>query len=195
MQTFKNFLDESSLSRLWKKYHEFDSGTISACRGNLTKDENKQRTMQLKTDLIKLDYSVTAVNGVYIENYGKDDAREVHEKSFIVFDHKNKGTLKDDLIKLGKKYDQDSITFNSVKDGNYYLIGTNRTGYPGYEKQIKLGKPMFGKNGEFFSIVKGRPFVFENLTSDNYSFDCTTLSYNISTIQCLKKMDDFILSE
>lgn len=192
---FKSFLSESSLSRLWRKYQESDSGTISACRGNLDKKENSQRTLSLKTDLIKLGYSVTAINGVYIENYGSPDAREVHEKSFIVFDYKNTGNLKSDLVKLGRKYDQDSVTFNSVKDGAYYLIGTNRTGYPGYGKEVKLGKPMFGQNGEFFSSVKGRPFVFEELIKEDYSFDCTMLSYNISTIQCLKKMDGFCLSE
>lgn len=135
------------------------------------------------------------VNGVYKENYGKENEKEVHEKSFIVFDHKNKGTLKEDLIKLGRKYDQDSITFNSVKDGNYYLIGTNCTGYPGISKEVKLGKPMFGKNGEFFSNIKGRPFVFESVISENYCYDCTMTSYNISTIYCLKKIDDFILAE
>lgn len=187
-------LAESSLSRIWKKHKESDSGTISACRGNLTKEENKKRTLELKTLLIKAGYSVTAVNGVYIENYNSPDAREVHEKSFIVFDYKNLGTLKQDLIKFGKKFDQDSITY-SEQGKDYYLIGTNRTGYPGMNVEIKLGKPMFGTNGEFFSTVKGRPFVFEHLSQDPYSYDCRLYSYNISTILCLKKMENFVLSE
>lgn len=187
-------LEESSLSRIWKKHKESDSGTISACRGNLTKEENKKRTLELKTLLIKAGYSVTAVNGVYIENYNSPDAREVHEKSFIVFDYKNLGTLKQDLIKFGKKFDQDSITY-SEQGKDYYLIGTNRTGYPGMNVEIKLGKPMFGTNGEFFSTVKGRPFVFEHLSQDPYSYDCRLYSYNISTILCLKKMENFVLSE
>lgn len=186
-------LNESSLSRLWQKYHEFDSGTISACRGNLTKEENKKRTLQLKTDLMKLGHSVTAVKGVYKENYGQKDEREVHEDSFIVFDQKNTGKLKEDLMKLGAKYDQDSITYTDKTD--YFLIGTNKTGYPGFHKEVKLGKPMFGKNGEFFSSVNGRPFVFESVGQSHYDFDCVPTSYNISTNMCLKKMPDFILSE
>lgn len=201
MKNFKTFLNsdnsinESSLSRIWRKYKEFDSGTISACRGDLSKKENNQRTLELKTDLIKLGYSVTSVNGVYIENYGKEDSREVHESSFIVFDHKNSKNLKNDLINLGKKFNQDSITFSNSEDGKYYLIGTNSTGYPGINKEVVLGKPMFGANGEFFSSIKGRPFVFEELDSGFYDFDCSITSYNISTIQCLKKLPDFVLSE
>ena len=193
--SFKQFLNESSLSRLYKKYKDFDSGTISASRSYNTNEENKQLTLQLKTDLIKLGYSVTAINGVYIENYGKPNAVEVKEKSFIVFDQYNEGKLKDDLIKLGKKYEQDSITYSSVKDGEYYLIGTNSTGYPGLGKEVKLGKSMFGKSGEFFSSIKGRPFVFESCEGSFYDFDCTRKSYSKSVNFGLQRDKNFILKE
>lgn len=46
--------------------------------------------MRLKTDLIRKGYSVTAINGKYIENYGKPNATDVNERSFIVFDVKKK---------------------------------------------------------------------------------------------------------
>lgn len=192
---FKKMMNESSLSRLYLKYKEFDSGTISACRGNLSKKENLDRTHALKTDLIKLGYSVTAIKGVYKENYGKSDEIEVHEDSFIVFDHKGSNDLKDNLIKLGQKYNQDSVTYSSVKDGKYYLIGTNSTGYPGMNKSVELGSAMFGKNGEFFSTVRGRPFVFESVDNSHYNYDCTMRSYSISTIHALKKLPNFILTE
>ena len=54
-------LNESSLSRLWRKYKEFDSGTISACRGEYDKAENAKRTAQLKTFLVAKGFSVTAI--------------------------------------------------------------------------------------------------------------------------------------
>lgn len=192
---FGNILTESSLTRLWQKYKDFDSGTISACRGNLTNKENRERTHQLKTDLIKLGYSVTAIKGVYKENYGKPDEVEVHEDSFIVFDHKDSGDLEENLIELGRKYGQDSVTYSSVEDGEYWLIGTNKTGYPGLGERVRLGSAMFGKNGEFFSSVRGRPFVFESLTEGSYSYDCKMTSYNISTIRALKKLPGFVLTE
>lgn len=201
MKTFNEFynsqehiLNESSLSRLYRKYKESDSGTISACRNENTKDKNNKRTLELKTTLIKLGYSVTTVNGTYTENYGTPNAVSVKEKSFIVFDKNNSGNLKNDLIKLGEKYNQDSITYSSVKDGVYYLIGTNHSDSPGYHVEIKLGKPMFGKSGEFYSTIKGRPFVFESYIDDKINFDCTTCSYTIATIRCLKCRDDFVLS-
>ena len=159
----KSNLTESSLSRLWKKYQDCDSGTITAFRGEYSKKENLARNAELKTALLGAGYSVTSIDGVYIENYGSANEKPVKEKSFIVFDHKKTGKLKADLKRLGLRYDQDSITFNSVSDGNYYLIGTSKRddSYPGFGKEIKLGKPMFGKSGEFHSSVKGRPFVFE----------------------------------
>lgn len=192
---FKNILNESSLTRLYQKYKDYDSGTISACRGNLSKKENSDRTHQLKTDLIRLGYSVTAIKGVYKENYGQPDEREVHEDSFIVFDHKGTGDLEENLIELGKKYDQDSVTFASVKDGEYYLIGTNKSGYPGYGNRVVLGSAMFGKNGEFFSSIRGRPFVFESVDNGDFSYDCTMTSYSISTIRAIKKLPNFVLSD
>lgn len=164
-------LNESSLSRLWKKYQDSDSGTITAFRGEYSKKENLARNAELKAALLGAGYSVTSVDGVYIENYGSANEKPVKEKSFIVFDHKKTGKLKADLKRLGLRYDQDSITFNSVSDGNYYLIGTSKRddSYPGFGKEIKLGKPMFGKSGEFHSSVKGRPFVFEETLAEDYN--------------------------
>lgn len=195
MKNFIDFLSESSLSRLYSKYKNFDSGTISASRNEYKKDVNKQRTLQLKTDLIKLGYSVTAVNGVYIENYNTPDAVEVHEKSFIVFDQYNEGHLKEDLERLGKKYEQDSVTYCDVKNSEYILIGTNKTGYPGLGVELKLGKSMFGKDGSAFSSIKGRPFVFESTPFGFFDYDCKRTSYPISTIRMLKYVDDFVLKE
>ena len=187
MKSFTEFvneevLTESGLSRLWRKYQESDSGTITAFRGERSKRENMANNAKLQAALVGAGYSVTAVDGVYIENYGTPDARRVKEKSFIVFDYKNKGTLKKDLMKLGELYDQDSITYNDVEEGVYYLIGTSRreNAYPGYHKVIKLGKPMFGKDGEFYSTVKGRPFVFESEVNemDVHEYDDTLIKYN-----------------
>lgn len=178
----KSNLNESSLSRLWKKYQDCDSGTITAFRGEYSKKENLARNAELKTALLGAGYSVTSIDGVYIENYGSANEKPVKEKSFIVFDHKKTGKLKADLKRLGLRYDQDSITFNSVSDGNYYLIGTSKRddSYPGFGKEIKLGKPMFGKSGEFHSSVKGRPFVFEE-TEDYSSHSYNDVLTNYST--------------
>lgn len=191
----KEILNESSLSRLYRKYKEFDSGTISASRHYYTYKENHERTLKLKTELLKLGYSVTAIKGVYKENYGKPDQHDVHEESFIVFDYNNSKKLESDLIKLGMKYEQDAITYANASDGKYYLIGTNETGYPGLNIKMLLGKSMFGKDGEFYSKINGRPFVFESINHGVVDFDCTMYSYGMSTVMALKKLPGFVLKD
>lgn len=181
-------LNESGLSRLWRKYKESDSGTISACRGEYDKAENANRTAQLKSILVAKGFSVTAIDGVFIENMGTAMEKKVKEKSFIVFDRNNTGKLRDFLVKLGEKFDQDSVTFSDVSEGGYYLIGTTkREGVsPKYRESVKLGKPMFGADGVFHSSIKGRPFVFSEETEpseDYHDFDDNILKYNVSAIQ------------
>ena len=188
---------ESSLSRIWKHTKEHDSGTISAFRyardcgeGEIfTKKQNKDNNTKLKAQLLSLGYGVTAIAGVYIENYNTPKAIEVKEDSFVVVDLKDKGRLKKDLIKLGGQYEQDSITY-SKPTGDYYLISTNKcpNGYPGEGKvgvEIKLGKPLFGKDGEFHSKINGRPFVFKEYITDRIDF---LLNYSIPEIRSIKKL-------
>ncbi len=170
-----NALNESSLSRVWKQTQKHESGTISAYRSakecgegeRYTKVENKKRNDILASKLKSMGYGITKVKGIYIENYGSDNETPVKEESFLVIDLDDKGILKRDLIKLGEMFEQDSITF-SKPSGEYYLISTNRcpNGYPGFGRigvEEKLGKSMFGKKGEFYSRVNGRPFVFESI--------------------------------
>lgn len=184
MKKFREYINESSLSRIFNQTKKYDSGTITAFRSadncndgeEFTKSENKKRNSKLKAQLLKLEYGVTAIDGTYIENYNTNDEKEVKEDSFLVLDLKGKGNLKKDLIKLGTEYEQDSITFQDYKTGNYYLISTNECpkGYPGSGKigvEIKLGKSIFGKDGEFHSKINGRPFVFENFNSDTKSLN------------------------
>lgn len=180
--------NESGLSRLWRKYKEYDSGTISACRGEHGKTENAKRPAKLKSILLAKGFSVTAIDGVFIENMGTAKEKRVKEKSFIVFDRNDTGKLRGILVKLGEKFDQDSVTFNDVSEGSYYLIGTTkREGVsPKYHESVKLGRPMFGAGGVFHSSIKGRPFVFSEeteLSEDYHDFDDNILKYNVSAIQ------------
>lgn len=196
-----DIIKESSLSRIWKHVTTHDSGTITSFRGNLdcgdgaqiSKSDNKSSNSKLKSKLLSMGYGVTKVNGTYIENYGSSNARKVKEETFIVIDLQNKGKLKKDLIKLGTYFNQDSITY-SKPNGDYYLISTNKcpNGYPGkgsIGKSVKLGKPFFGKDGEFHSTIKGRPFVFEVIES---KLD-TIRSFSIPEIRSIKYWGDQII--
>lgn len=189
---------ESSLSRIYKHVTEHDSGTISAFRyaescgkgERYTKKQNLDRNAKLKAQLLSKGYGVTAIDGVYVENYGTKEARDVKEDSFIVIDLKDKGNLKKDLISLGTQYEQDSITY-SKPNGEYYLISTNKCplGYPGSGKigvELKLGKPFFGKDGEFHSKINGRPFVFKEST--NIKDLDILINYSLSEIRSIKHL-------
>lgn len=176
--TENTLLNESGLSRIWKQTKEHDFGTITAFRDardcnegeRYTSKEKKQMNKSLLAKLLSLRYGVTKIKGSYIENYGKKNAKEVGENSFIVIDILDKGTLRKDLLRLGEEFEQDSIIFG-VKGRHGTLIGTNKcpNGYPGYHKTSKQGGAIFGETGEFMSRVKGRPFIFsENVEIHNY---------------------------
>jgi len=199
MKTFKSYINESSLSRLWKFAKEHDTGTISAFRyapecGNgkpYTHNENMKRNSQLKAKLLMKGYGVTPIKGTYIENYQTANAKEVKEDSFFVVDIKNAGHLKKDLIELGKMFEQDSITY-SKPNGDYYLISSNECpeAYPGngvVGVEVKLGKSMFGQSGEFHSKINGRPFVFEEFS--NKTLDILSNHYS-SEIRSIKHLSE-----
>ena len=172
-------INESSLSRLLQHMQEHDTGTITAFRSTkdctaddpyspeniMTYKENRQRQKSLLLKLQNLGYDVTSVKGSYIENYGSDNAREVGESVFFVVDSDDKGTLKQDLMKLGEEFDQDSILYIPTGGQKSILIGTNHCpdAYPPYHETVEFNQRGLGKEGEFMTKVKGRPFVFESV--------------------------------
>ena len=160
-------LREKSLSRLWLKMQESDTGTITAYRSVYTKRENQQRNKKLLAQLMSRGYSVTSVSGAYIEDFGKPEAEEVTEHTFFVEDIKHKGTLEDDLVKFGVEYDQDSVMFIPIRGEISVLIGTNATGFPGFGKEVKYDNLVFGKNGEFMTKARNRPFLFESIEMEH----------------------------
>ena len=169
MKDFNSYLQESSLSRLWKHSREHDYGTITAFRyapecGNgtpYTKKENLKRNKSLLAKLRSKGYGVTSIKGSYIENYGKATAREVGENSFFVADIQDKGRLKRDLLALGEEFEQDSVIYGDKSKAGI-LFGTSKCpdAYPGYGNKERQGGAIFGKEGEFMSRIHGRPFVF-----------------------------------
>lgn len=160
-------LQESSLNRLRSKIEDHACGTITAFRGGNTKSENKAKNKKLVAYLMSKGYSVTPIKGSYIENFKTDDAEEVGESSYFVCNHKvegdDNGQLEKDLMRMGEKFDQDSI-LSIPYEKDAVLVGTSKrdNSFPGYKKRMKVGKPKFGKtSGEFFSRVNGRVFAFE----------------------------------
>lgn len=173
---FQKHLTEASLSRTYEHMVKHATGVVTAFRyardcgdGEVyTKKENLQRNKKLRAQLQSKRYGVTKMKGSAIENYGTPKAREVSEDIFFVADLKDRGNLEKNLRSLGEEYEQDSILFVPLGGESAELIGTNHCpdAYPGYNQRIKFPKRQFGKDGEFFTKVRGRPWLFEEVVRE-----------------------------
>ena len=164
MKRLKDIINESGLSRIWRHVQNHQAGAVTSYRGDRSKDENKKNNRELKAILRKKGYGVTSVDGSYIEDFGGDKPREVSEPSFFVVDLEDKGTLEKDLIKLGQRYDQDSVLVVPQGGKDASLVGTSKRedAFPSYGKSFKVGSGKYGKvAGEFLSRIRGREFTFE----------------------------------
>lgn len=166
---FLQKISESSLSRLHSKMQEYSCGAITAYRGEFTKRENQQRNRSLLASLMAKGYSVTAVRGSYIENYGSEDAREVSEHTFWVCSKEqgdDGGQLERDLIELGHKFDQDSILAKPYGE-KASLVGTSdrENAFPKKGERFTVGSFKGGKAAEFMSRVNDREFTFEEFSA------------------------------
>ena len=173
MKKYRDIINESSLSRLWKHNEEHDCGALTAFRKALncgegepyTKKENKQRNKSLLSKLKSKGYGVTKLRGKYPEG-----GKSVTEISYFVVDLDDNGSLKKDLRKLGEEFEQDSILFvpkGAIKgDTKAYLIGTNHcdNNWLGYGKNEVFAKGRMGYDSPIYtSMVNGRPFIFEEV--------------------------------
>ena len=163
MKTFKEFLDESSLTRLASKAKKGAVAIVSAERGTKSKKENKARSKQLEKDIRGRGFpGPTKVSGRYTEDKGTKKERKVGERSYVVSQgKKSKRKFKKEVEKLGKKYDQDSVLIHRKKGGSATLKGTNKSDWPGYKKNEKTGKMKPGRTGEFDTKIKKKTFTYE----------------------------------
>ncbi len=168
MKTYKEFVQESSLSRIKDAVDKHSCGAITAFRGDATRKVNKDLNKELYAALKRRKYHVTKVKGSYIEHFQTPDAKEVGEDTWFVVnldvEGDDGGKLEKDLVLLGRRYDQDSIL--TVRNGEGYLIGTSHrdNAYPDFGKKEKVGSGKWGKrSGKFFSRIRGREFAFEEI--------------------------------
>lgn len=171
---YEQVILESGLSRVWSKIQNHSCGTITAFRGDKPYQENIKNNKKILAYLQSKGYSITSIMGTYIEGFGTEQAREVNERSFLVCNNKvegdDGGELANDLFKLGKAFDQDSVMIIPVGGDGAYLWGTSNRedSFPGYDVKQPVGKGKYGKvAGEFLSKIKGREFAFEEIQHPN----------------------------
>ena len=159
MKTFKQFLDESSLSRIKSKSDKSGIAIMSADRGDKSRKENKARAKQLEKDIRgKFGRGPTKVKGSYLENPGKKDERKVKEKSYVIDRGKlGKRDFKKKVKKLGIKNKQDSVLTQTGRTGT--LHRTRKGGLDKKGENVGRFKPQ-GKNPYGQSQIKGKTFSY-----------------------------------
>ena len=161
MKTYKEFMQESSLSRIKSKSDKGGMAIISGSRGDKSSKENKARAKQLDKDIKGKGLpGATKVSGRWDETDDKTGkTSKVKERSHVVTSgKKGKRKFKKAVKALGKKYGQDSVLTQTKKTGT---LSATRKGGLGKSKNIKLGKfkPQ-GKNPEGQSQIKGKTFTY-----------------------------------
>ena len=166
MKTFKEFLNESSLSRIKSKSDKGGIATMSASRADKSKKENKARAKQLDKDIKGKGLpGATKVTGSYVEKGDDGKEKKVKERSHVVTSgKKGKRAFKKAVKSLGKKYGQDSVLTQTKKTGT--LSATRKGGLKDNQgkniKRAKAGKFKAGKTSpEGDTQIKGKTFTYE----------------------------------
>jgi hypothetical protein len=120
---------------------------------------NMNRNRDLKATLLSLDFGVTKVKGSYIEDFGTDIAKEVSENSLFCVNLKDDPTFIEMIALLGEKFCQDSVMIIPRGGEGVYLLGTNNAEFPGFGNREVVGNMSYGRESEFMTRVRGRPFT------------------------------------
>ena len=162
MKTFKEFLEESSLSRIKSKSDKGGMAVISGSRGDKSKKENKARAKQLDRDIKGKGLpGATKVSGRWDEKDKKTgETKKVKERSHVVTSGKmGKRKFKKTVKALGKKYDQDAVLTQTKKTGT---LSATRKGGLGKDKRVKAGKFRPGRSSpQGDTKIKGKTFTYE----------------------------------
>ena len=163
MKSFKEFIQESSLTRLKSKSDKGGMAVLSGSRADKSAKENKARAKQLDKDIRGKGLpGATKVTGRYDEKDKKTGkVTKVKERSHVVTSGKmGKRKFKKEVKKLGKKYGQDSVIVQTKGGGDATLKRSRKGGLP--KRNIKLGKMKpGGKSKEGETQVKGKTYTYE----------------------------------
>lgn len=188
----KNLLDSvfgaqvqsAGLSRIWQHIQNCQCGSISAFRQYRNGWEHINKAMQKNPKVVK-EYKIPynenvkrhkilgglllkcGINTIEIVgNYAEVNSGKVaKELSYFCFVDSQQFTLKECLIDLGDRFEQDSITY-AQKGQNFKLIASHThrdddgiTWHKG-DVMVEFNKgKLFGKtDGKIYSLIRGRPF-------------------------------------
>ncbi len=164
MKTYKEFMQESSMSRLKAKADKGGTAVMSASRGDKSKKENSARAKKLdRTIRSKFGKGATKVSGRYMEKDEKTGKeKKVKERSHVISSGKmGKRKFKKAVKSLGKKYGQDAVITQQKGSKDAILKRTRKGGLP--KRNIKLGKMKPGRTGDNDTRIKGKTYTYEEI--------------------------------
>jgi hypothetical protein len=198
MDKFGKLLNESTLNRIHTHVMEHDCSVITAFRNsfvNCLDDDNDEERLNIRTNkninktlkatLLSLGYGVTEVKGTYIENYLSDNEIEVKEDSYFVVNLKDGPDFVDNIIKMGEILCQDSVLIIKQGGDDNYLVGTNKSDFPGHGEVVNLGKLKAGVESQFMTKVGGRPFTLESFDNLQINSKRIVIEYSKPIINLL----------
>jgi hypothetical protein len=198
MDKFGKLLNESTLNRIHTHVMEHDCSVITAFRNsfvNCLDDDNDEERLNIRTNkninktlkatLLSLGYGVTEVKGTYIENYLSDNEIEVKEDSYFVVNLKDDPDFVDNIIKMGEILCQDSVLIIKQGGNDNYLVGTNKSDFPGHGEVVNLGKLKAGVESQFMTKVGGRPFTLESFDNLQINSKRIVIEYSKPIINLL----------
>ena len=165
MKTYKEFMQESSLSRIKSKSDKGGMAIISGSRGDKSSKENKARAKQLDKDIKGKGLpGATKVTGSYVEKGDDGKEKKVKERSHVVTSgKKGKRKFKKAVKALGKKYGQDAVLTQTKKTGT---VSATRKGGLGKSagkpvKRFTAGTMKPGRTSpEGDTKIKGKTFTY-----------------------------------
>lgn len=149
-----DLITETSLNRIISHRANYDTGAISGYRNNISHKQGNRNNKIIIKELRDSGYQVTMVTGFWQEQ--GDDAPSI-ERSIFAFDKDGIGGLKEKLIELGQRFNQESILFRPANSGAH-LVRTsgNNVG----KETAPAKKTHYGiKNGPAWTNVKHKSFV------------------------------------
>lgn len=164
--TFKqNQLHELNLGRIYQHSVDSNVGMITAYRGEFDLETNEKRNRELQSAIRSNGFGYVPVTGFYVENPGQEDEQKVQEKSFLVISNKNDANkLKYFLMRMGAKYNQDSVLYKDHATDKAILIGTAPGRWPGKNTEVEAGRFVAQKIGQFYTKMRNhKTFVFESV--------------------------------
>lgn len=164
MKSFKESLNEASLSRVYQHTKGTNIGMISAHSDRNTPEENKANHERLAQDIRKAGFGHVNVHGKYIMNKGEPNEHAVTEKSYLVIGKKgdDSGNLKGFLKKHGEKYGQESVLHKAhdEEDAKLHYTGGTQKG-----QIVNAGKFHPNRAADYQSAMRGgkTTFTFESV--------------------------------